>query len=231
MPVARPTRRRRRPPQRHLFAGAVRITWPGPTRRLNQLGTVLLLGVLRARWPAWSLGLAVHARRLRPLDRWPAPPKPSPGAICSAGCNCPPGATRSRGSAKPSTTWSAGWSTTLEAQRRFVADASHELRTPLTSLKGLAEILMIGAHGNDSRVIEQSARRHPRRIGPPDPPGERPADTLAAGQRGRRRRRAAPHPGAPASTPARRWKRPRSNGRVAGGRDVRLTHDAPGPCG
>ena len=29
--------------------------------------------------------------------------------------------------------------TTLEAQRRFVADASHELRTPLTSLKGLAE--------------------------------------------------------------------------------------------
>ena len=46
----------------------------------------------------------------------------------------------------------------LEAQRRFVADASHELRTPLTSLKGLAEILMIGAHGNDTRVIEQSAQ-------------------------------------------------------------------------
>ena len=38
-----------------------------------------------------------------------------------------------------------------------MADASHELRTPLTSLKGLAEILMIGAHGNDSTVIEQSA--------------------------------------------------------------------------
>src|SRR5207249_1838752 len=46
---------------------------------------------------------------------------------------------------------------TLEAQRRFIADASHELRTPLTSLKGLAEILVIGAHGNDSSVIEQSA--------------------------------------------------------------------------
>ena len=36
---------------------------------------------------------------------------------------------------------------TVEAQRRFIADASHELRTPLTSLKGLAEILVIGAHG------------------------------------------------------------------------------------
>jgi two-component system OmpR family sensor kinase len=47
---------------------------------------------------------------------------------------------------------------TLESQRRFVADASHELRTPLTSLKGLAEILVIGAHGNDTRVIEQSAQ-------------------------------------------------------------------------
>jgi signal transduction histidine kinase len=46
----------------------------------------------------------------------------------------------------------------LEAQRRFIADASHELRTPLTSLKGLAEILVIGAHGDDSRVIEQSAQ-------------------------------------------------------------------------
>jgi signal transduction histidine kinase len=31
------------------------------------------------------------------------------------------------------------------------------LRTPLTSLKGLAEILVIGAHGNDPGVIEQSA--------------------------------------------------------------------------
>jgi signal transduction histidine kinase len=47
---------------------------------------------------------------------------------------------------------------TLENQRRFVADASHELRTPLTSLKGLAEILVIGAHGNDRRVMEQSAQ-------------------------------------------------------------------------
>ena len=47
---------------------------------------------------------------------------------------------------------------TLEVQRRFIADASHELRTPLTSLKGMAEILVIGAHGNDTRVIEQSAQ-------------------------------------------------------------------------
>src|SRR5439155_26356535 len=45
----------------------------------------------------------------------------------------------------------------LEAQRRFIADASHELRTPLTSLQGLAEVLVIGAHGNDLGVIEQSA--------------------------------------------------------------------------
>jgi two-component system OmpR family sensor kinase len=39
--------------------------------------------------------------------------------------------------------------TTLDAQRRFVADASHELRTPLTSLHGMVEMLLLGVDADD----------------------------------------------------------------------------------
>jgi two-component system OmpR family sensor kinase len=48
--------------------------------------------------------------------------------------------------------------TTLNAQRRFVADASHELRTPLTSLEGLSEMLLIGADRGDSRAVQRMVR-------------------------------------------------------------------------
>jgi two-component system OmpR family sensor kinase len=47
--------------------------------------------------------------------------------------------------------------------RRFVADASHELRTPLTSIRGYAQLLRIGAAGDDAetatRRIDSEATR------------------------------------------------------------------------
>jgi signal transduction histidine kinase len=36
--------------------------------------------------------------------------------------------------------------------RRFVADASHELRTPLTSIRGYAQLLRMGAAGDEAEV-------------------------------------------------------------------------------
>ncbi|MDQ6694242.1 MAG: HAMP domain-containing histidine kinase [Chloroflexota bacterium] len=47
---------------------------------------------------------------------------------------------------------------TLQAQRRFIADASHELRTPLTSLEGLSEMLLIGADRGDPGAVQRMAR-------------------------------------------------------------------------
>ena len=47
--------------------------------------------------------------------------------------------------------------------RRFVADASHELRTPLTSIRGYAQLLRMGAAGNEAetaltRIDSEAAR-------------------------------------------------------------------------
>ena len=47
--------------------------------------------------------------------------------------------------------------------RRFVADASHELRTPLTSIRGYAQLLRMGAAGDEAEVatsrIDSEAKR------------------------------------------------------------------------
>jgi two-component system OmpR family sensor kinase len=50
-----------------------------------------------------------------------------------------------------------------EKLRRFVADASHELRTPLTSIRGYAQLLRMGAAGDEAetatRRIDSEAAR------------------------------------------------------------------------
>jgi two-component system OmpR family sensor kinase len=50
-----------------------------------------------------------------------------------------------------------------EKLRRFVADASHELRTPLTSIRGYAQLLRMGAAGDEAetaiRRIDREAAR------------------------------------------------------------------------
>ena len=47
--------------------------------------------------------------------------------------------------------------------RRFVADASHELRTPLTSIRGYAQLLRMGAAGDEAEIatarIDSEANR------------------------------------------------------------------------
>jgi two-component system, OmpR family, sensor kinase len=124
---------------------------------LKQLGAYLLLGVLLGTLAAVALGLAVTRVLLRPLDTVAGAAEAIAGGDLQRRLQLPAGRNEVARLGKAFDYMVGRLVTALEAQRRFVADASHELRTPLTSLKGLTEILMIGAHGNDTRVIEQSA--------------------------------------------------------------------------
>lgn len=125
---------------------------------LKQLGLYLLLGVLGGTLAGVGLGTAFTRGVLRPLDQVAGTAEAIAGGDLARRLHLPPGRNEVARLGKTFDYMVGRLVSTVEAQRRFVADASHELRTPLTSLKGLSEILMIGAHGNDSRVIEQSAR-------------------------------------------------------------------------
>jgi two-component system OmpR family sensor kinase len=125
---------------------------------LQQLGLYLLLGVLGGTLAGVLLGTAFTRGVLRPLDRVAGTAEAIAGGDLERRLRLPPGRNEVARLGQAFDYMVSRLVASLEAQRRFVADASHELRTPLTSLTGLAEILMIGAHGNDSRVIEQSAR-------------------------------------------------------------------------
>ena len=124
---------------------------------LGQLGNYLLFGVLGGTLAGLLLGTAFTRGLLRPLDRVADTAEAIAGGDLQRRLQLPEGRNEVARLGTAFDNMVGRLVATLEAQRRFVADASHELRTPLTSLKGLAEILMIGAHGNDSRVIEQSA--------------------------------------------------------------------------
>jgi signal transduction histidine kinase len=127
------------------------------TTVLNQLRAFLLLGVLGGSLAGVVLGLAFTRAVLRPLDQVADTADAIASGDLQRRLQLPPGRNEVARLGKAFDVMVSRLVTTLEAQRRFVADASHELRTPLTSLKGLAEILVIGAHGNDRRVIEQAA--------------------------------------------------------------------------
>ena len=124
---------------------------------LDRLRTYLLLGVLGGTLAGLVLGITFTRAVLRPLDRVADTAEAIAGGDLQRRLLLPAGRNEVARLGQAFDFMVGRLVTTLEAQRRFVADASHELRTPLTSLKGLAEILMIGAHGNDTRVIEQSA--------------------------------------------------------------------------
>ncbi|HET7079821.1 MAG TPA: ATP-binding protein [Chloroflexia bacterium] len=129
----------------------------GVTTALQDLGTYLLLGVLGGTLAGIVLGLAFTRAVLRPLDQVADTADAIAAGDLQRRLQLPAGRNEVARLGKAFDYMVGRLVTTLEAQRRFVADASHELRTPLTSLKGLAEILVIGAHGNDQRVIEQAA--------------------------------------------------------------------------
>ncbi|HMA35463.1 MAG TPA: HAMP domain-containing sensor histidine kinase [Chloroflexia bacterium] len=124
---------------------------------LARLGLTLLLGVLGGTLAGVVLGLAFTRAVLRPLDRVADTAEAIAGGDLQRRLLLPAGRNEVARLGQAFDFMVGRLVAALEAQQRFVADASHELRTPLTSLKGLAEILMIGAHGNDTRVIEQSA--------------------------------------------------------------------------
>ena len=130
----------------------------GADAALNRLGLYLLLGVIGGTIAGLLLGTAFTRGVLRPLDRVADTAEAIAAGDLQRRLQLPEGRNEVARLGKAFDHMVGRLGSTLEAQRRFVADASHELRTPLTSLKGLAEILMIGAHGNDSGVIEQSAR-------------------------------------------------------------------------
>ncbi len=124
---------------------------------LNQLGLYLLLGVLGGTLAGVVLGRVFTQAVLRPLDRVADTAAAIADGDLGRRLHLPPGRNEVARLGQTFDHMVERLVATLEAQRRFVADASHELRTPLTSLKGLAEILVIGAHGNNPQVIEQSA--------------------------------------------------------------------------
>ncbi len=124
---------------------------------LGQLGFYLLLGVLGGTVAGVVLGRVFTQVLLRPLDRVADTAAAIAGGDLGRRLQLPPGRNEVARLGQTFDHMVGRLVATLEAQRRFVADASHELRTPLTSLKGLAEILVIGAHGNNPQVIEQSA--------------------------------------------------------------------------
>ncbi|MEP6774024.1 MAG: HAMP domain-containing sensor histidine kinase [Chloroflexota bacterium] len=129
----------------------------GADAALSRLGLYLLLGVIGGTIAGLLLGTAFTRGVLRPLDRVADTAEAIAGGDLQRRLQLPVGRNEVARLGKAFDNMVGRLVAALEAQRRFVADASHELRTPLTSLKGLAEILMIGAHGNDSAVIEQSA--------------------------------------------------------------------------
>jgi two-component system OmpR family sensor kinase len=51
-----------------------------------------------------------------------------------------------------------------EKLRRFVADASHELRTPLTSIRGYAQLLRMGAAGDEAETATRRIDREAARM-------------------------------------------------------------------
>jgi two-component system OmpR family sensor kinase len=124
----------------------------------NRLGTYLLLGVLGGTIAGLVLGMLFTRIVLRPLEGVVVTAEAIADGDLQRRVQLPPGRNEVARLGSSFDHMVGRLVAALEAQRRFVADASHELRTPLTSLKGLAEILMIGAHGGDSRVIEQSAQ-------------------------------------------------------------------------
>ena len=125
---------------------------------LQQLGLYLLLGGLGGTVAGVVLGMVFTRSVLRPLDRVAGTAEAIAAGDLDRRLRLPAGRNEVARLGKAFDYMVSRLVATLEAQRRFVADASHELRTPLTSLTGLAEILMIGAHGNDRRVVEQSAQ-------------------------------------------------------------------------
>ena len=125
---------------------------------LNQLRVYILLGILVGSAIGVTAGLALTRTILRPLDRMVTTAEAIAGGDLTRRVALPPGRNEVARLGGAFDHMVERLAATLQAQRRFVADASHELRTPLTSLEGLSEMLLIGADRGDSGTVQRTAR-------------------------------------------------------------------------
>lgn len=135
------------------------VTSLGPADAvLNQLRLYILLGIIVGTGVGVVAGLALTRTILRPLDRMVRTAEAIAGGDLDRRLNLPQGRNEIARLGSSFDHMVDRLGTTLQAQRRFVADASHELRTPLTSLEGLSEMLLMGADRGDTRVVQRTVR-------------------------------------------------------------------------
>ena len=125
---------------------------------LGQLRLYILLGIIGGTLLGVPAGLFLTRLVLRPLGRVARTADAIAAGDTSRRLNLPPGSNEVARLGGAFDQMMDRLASTLEAQRRFVADASHEIRTPLTSLEGLSEMLLIGADKGDPRIVQRTLR-------------------------------------------------------------------------
>lgn len=125
---------------------------------LNQLALYLVLGVIVGTVAGVFVVLWLTRTVLRPLDNMSRTAAAIAGGDLNRRLRLPEGSNEVARLGGAFDHMVDRLSTTLQAQRRFVADASHELRTPLTSLEGMSEMLLMGADRGDSRAVQRMAK-------------------------------------------------------------------------
>src|SRR5436190_5161042 len=125
---------------------------------LNQLRLYLIVGVVIGTLLGVPAGLGLTRAVLSPLDRMVRTAEAISGGDLDRRLRMPQGQNEVARLGSAFDHMVDRLAATLQAQRRFVADASHELRTPLTSLEGLSEMLLIGADQGDSNAVQRMAR-------------------------------------------------------------------------
>ena len=125
---------------------------------LNQLRFYIFLGILVGTVVGMLAGLALTRVVLRPLDRMVRTAEAIAKGDIDRRLHLPPGRNEVARLGSAFDHMVGRLAATLQAQRRFIADASHELRTPLTSLEGLSEMILIGADRGDASATQRMAR-------------------------------------------------------------------------
>jgi two-component system OmpR family sensor kinase len=125
---------------------------------LGQLRLYILLGIIGGTLLGVPAGLLLTRAVLRPLGRVARTADAIAAGDTSRRLHLPQGRNEVARLGGAFDQMMDRLAATLEAQRRFVADASHEIRTPLTSLEGLSEMLLIGADRGDPRIVQRTLR-------------------------------------------------------------------------